>query len=164
MTTLLLMRGPDPRAVEVRRCGIRARLLARARARALNRALAGGASPDSSASLSLRAQALIGISRRVDLAGELRSIARTAGQPVRRFDPILPVPGHVRLASDLVEEVAEMLEGPAPVQARGVARLELLLRDGAGPLYAPRGGPALRGALQDILDALVISPGITADA
>ena len=35
---------------------------------------------------------------------------------------------------------AERLTGPRPVSARGVARLRLLLSDGAGPMYWPGGG------------------------
>ncbi|HTU87789.1 MAG TPA: hypothetical protein VMF57_19580 [Solirubrobacteraceae bacterium] len=164
MTTLLLTRGPDPRVVQVRRCGVCTRLVARARARALDQALLKGTSPDSSAALSLRAQSLIGTSYRLGLANELRGLVRAAGKPAHRFDPVLPVPGHVRLVLDLVEQVGEMLEGGEAVDARGVARLELLLRDGSGPIYATGGAAALRLALQQVLDALVVSARITADA
>jgi hypothetical protein len=164
MTTLLLTRGSDPRVVQVRRSGVCARLLTRLRALAIDRALADGASPDSSATLSLRAQSLIGSRHRLYLARELRSLLRAAGRPVHRFDPILPVPAHVLLAHELIEEVVETLEGAEPIDARGAAGLEVLMRDGSGPLYGTGESPALRLALQRILDALAVSPPIPADA
>ena len=166
MTTLLLTRGSDPRVVQVRRSGACARLLVRARALALDRALATGASPDSRATLSLRAQSLISPRHRVDLAHRFRSLLRAAGRPVHPFDPALPVPTHVLLVRELIDEVLEVLEGVEAIDARGVARLELLLRDGGGPLYGTTAASRLelRRSLEQILDALAFSPAIPADA
>ena len=165
MTTLLLTRGSDPRVVQVRRSGVCARLLVRARALALDHALVDGASPDSTVTLSLRAQSLIGPRHRVDLAHRFRGLLRAAGRPVHPFDPTLPVPAQVLLVRELIEQVAEVLESVEAIDARGVARLELLLRDGGGPLY---GGTVdaveLRRTLEEILDALAFSPAIPADA
>jgi hypothetical protein len=164
MTTLLLTRGPDPRVVQVRRCGVFTRLMAHVRWLALDLALVNGTSPDSSPAVALRARYLIGFGHRLALARELRAVLLAAGRSVHRCDPTPPVPAHVLRNQDLIEEALELLEGGEAIEARGVARLELLLRDGAGPLYAVRGGPALRAALQNAIDALVISPEITADA
>jgi hypothetical protein len=165
MTTLLLTRGSDPRVVQVRRSGLCARVLVRVRALSLDQALVNGASPDSSATLSLRAQALISPRHRVDLARRFRGLLRVAGRPVHPFDPTLPVPTHVLQVRELVEEVVEVLEGGEAIDARGVARLELLLRDGGGPLYGASASPqGLRRTLEQILDALVFSPPIPADA
>jgi hypothetical protein len=165
MSTLLLTRGSDPRVVHVRRSGLCARLLVRARALALDRALANGASPDSRATLSLRARSLISPGHRVDLAHRYRALLRAAGRPVHPFDPALPVPGQLLLVRELIEEVLEVLEGAEPIDARGVAQLELLLRDGGGPLYGATVHPAeLRRSLEQILDALAFSPAIPADA
>ncbi|HTX10218.1 MAG TPA: hypothetical protein VME22_16475 [Solirubrobacteraceae bacterium] len=165
MTTLLLTRGSDPRVVQVRRSGVCARLLVRARALALDHALAKGASPDSSAALSLRAQRLISPRHRVDVAHRFRGLLRAAGRPVHPFDPALPVATQVLLVQELIEEVVEVLESDEAIDARGVAGLEVLLRDGAGPLYgATVNESELRRALEQILDALAFSPPIPADA
>lgn len=164
MTTLLLTRGSDPRVVQVRRCGVGARLLARARALAIDQALVNGISPDSSVTVSLRAQSLISVRHRLDLARRFRGLLRVAGRPVHPFDPTLPVPAHVLHARELIEEIVEVLEGTEAIDARGVARLELLLRDGGGPLYGAAGASGLRRALQHILDSLAVSPPIPADA
>lgn len=164
MTTLLLTRGSDPRVVQVRRCGVCARVLARVRSLAIDQALVRGTSPDSSATLSLRAQSLISLRHRADLAGRLREHLRLAGRPVHPFSPTLPVPHHILLARELIEEVVEALEGAEPIDARGAAGLEILLRDGGGPFYGTGGSSALRLALERILDALAVSPPIPADA
>jgi hypothetical protein len=165
MTTLLLTRGSDPRVVQVRRSGVCARLLVRARSVALDQALVNGADPDSSVTLSLRAQSLIGPRHRVDLAHRFRALLRAAGRPVHPFDPTLPVPTQVLLVREQIEEVIEVLESVEAIDARGVARLELLMRDGGGPLYGATPRPVeLRRTLEQILDALVFSPPIPADA
>jgi hypothetical protein len=164
MSTLLLTRESDPRVVHVRRSGVCARLLVRARARALDRALVAGASPDSRATLCLRAQSLISPRHRADLAHRFRALVRAAGRPVHPFDPTPPVPSQVLLVWELTEEVLELLEGFEPIDARGVAQLELLLRDGGGPLYGAAYPAELRRSLEQILDALACSPPIPADA
>lgn len=165
MTTLLLMRGSDPRVVQVRRAGVCAHLLAWARALSLDQALVNGASPDSSASLSLRAQSLLRPRRRIELAHRFRALLGAAGRPHHPFDPGLPVPSHVLLVRELIDEVVEVLEGLDAIDARGVARLELLLRDGGGPLYGAGAHPLeLRRTLEQILSSLAFSPPIPADA
>jgi hypothetical protein len=39
-------------------------------------------------------------------------------------------------AAALLYDLADELARPAPVEARGIAQVRLLLRDGTGPLYA----------------------------
>lgn len=70
------------------------------------------------------------------------------------------------LVRELIDEVLEVLEGVEAIDARGVARLELLLRDGGGPLYGTTTASRLelRHSLEQILDALAFSPAIPADA
>jgi hypothetical protein len=56
----------------------------------------------------------------------------------------------ITAVEDVVDDVTLRLHAPLPVRARGMARLRLLLADGAGPLYrAGRGSLAaeLRGVL-----------------
>jgi hypothetical protein len=164
LTTLLLTRGPDPRVVQVRRCGVCARLLARTRAVAIDRALAGGASPDSTVTLSLRAHSLISSGHRVDLARRLRWLLEAAARRVHPFEPALQVPSHVLSVRELIDDIVDVLEGPEPIDARGAARLEVLLRDGGGPIYDDAGSRALRQVLEQSLEALRVSPPIPADA
>jgi hypothetical protein len=47
-----------------------------------------------------------------------------------------------------VREIAACLRTPLPVAAAGVAAASVLLTDGAGPLYNPRGRLGLRDALR----------------
>ncbi len=154
MNTLLLTRGDEAPAVEARRCSAAIRFLASARAGTLDRRLARGAEPDSSPLLSVRAHALIGMRHRRRLTEELRRILDSAARTHHRFNPTLPVPDHVLLARDLIEEIAVRLETPEPVAVRGVARLELLVRDGGGPLY---GATSISGAtrLRDLLERVI---------
>lgn len=60
MSTLLLTDENDPSCIITERSRVRTRMSAFLRTRALDRALAAGASPDASAALSLRAHTLIG--------------------------------------------------------------------------------------------------------
>lgn len=154
MRTLVLTRGSDPHAIRARRCGPGARLLVTARSLSLDRALSRGASPDSAVSLSLRARALISPQHRLSLARRLRRIERAAGRPQHRWDPSVPVAGHVSDASELIDEVIEMLEGAEAVDARGMAQLEILLHDGGGPLFDAGAAAALRRSLESALATL----------
>jgi hypothetical protein len=164
LATALLTHGTDPRAVKLCRLGISNRLLARARAAALDRALVGGAAPDSSVILLVRAHRLISRPHRVRLARRLRDLVRDAGQPAHPFDPALRLSKEILRATDLVEEVAELLEDHEAVDVRGVAKLELLLRDGGGPFFVEHRTIPLRESLERVIDALSLPPTIHADA
>ena len=71
------------------------------------------------------------------------------------FDPVITIPWR-RLAphSGELEELVERLEGAEAVDARGMAKLRLLLRDGESPLNTQSGAETLAEALQEALDAL----------
>jgi hypothetical protein len=59
----------------------------------------------------------------------------------------------VAAAAETIDRVRMRLHAPRPVSARGVARLRLLLADGAGPMY--RFGRGDLGAeLRDVLALL----------
>jgi len=60
----------------------------------------------------------------------------------------------VLAAAEALETLAERLLDPAPVDARGVARAELLLRDGTGPLYFHGAKSRLAGVAAAALAAL----------
>src|SRR5581483_12164170 len=79
---ILLTEQPDARYVEPHTVRPRDRLRARVSTWKLDRALARGASPDSSTALSLRANQLIGRNVRRRLAQELRQLPSRAPSPL----------------------------------------------------------------------------------
>ena len=123
------------------------RLAARARAGQLDRELAGGASPEASASLAARAMLLTSMPFRRDLATSLYRIVLAAGEepPVQYAAPKSPAvarPPRIPLrqarisrSAGLLTELASRLVEPGPVPVAGVAMVSLLLADGTGPLY-----------------------------
>ena len=85
---------------------------------------------------------------RLASAGERRKLAEALHHSVcethsrrTRMSATIPVDrSGVAAAVGLIDQVVLRLLGPRPVSARGVARLRLLLSDGAGPMYWSRGG------------------------
>jgi hypothetical protein len=124
-------------------------LLARGRAARLDRELAGGTSPEASASLAARATQLTSSEFRRDLAAALRRILVAAGAPAPRAGapaahaPLraarpLSIPlrtARVSRSAPVLAELASRLLEPGPVPVRGVAMVTQLLADGTGPLY-----------------------------
>ena len=155
MNLLLLVDRERPECVIAQPGRARTRLWTHVRATSLDHALAAGASPDSSAALSLRAAQLIRAGTRRKLA---RSLRRLVGQATRRSLPRasrVPLCRRKILAShELMLELAERLSGQEPVDARGVAQLRLLLIGVVGPLYEDPGADDLEPVLQAALEAL----------
>ncbi len=124
------------RALEARalRPGRITRLLARARAGDLDRALLSGADPAASQQLAARASTLTSPRCRSQLADGLERVLAAANGPRSRVR-VLP-PRTVVLANEReLSEIAEVLRGGMPLHARGVAAVERLLTDGAGALF-----------------------------
>lgn len=120
------------------------RMLARFLGARLDRELAGGSSPEASASLAARATQLTSMPYRRHLAMSLQRILAAAGQPPAvvpsRAVPVTPPLALLRRAriSRSASELAELaarLAGPGPVPVQGVAMVSQLLADGTGPLY-----------------------------
>ena len=114
------------------------RVAAQVRAARLDRDLAAGTSPDSTAALALRAQALDRPSMRRTLArGVQRVLDEAAYKGPPRFDGArVRVPrGRILPVADELRLLIDHLTTPGPVPARGVAMVHVLLTDGAGPLY-----------------------------
>jgi hypothetical protein len=121
-----------------------ARLSARLHTDPLDRALADGADPAQTPRLSARAAYLTSSRTRSERAGIVERFVTCAEKPgpVRRSRvPVRRVA--VRANRDQLLGLAATLRSPMPVYARGMAELELMLRDGAGPLYLDRHGEAL---------------------
>ncbi len=132
----VLLTGRLDGLVVARRSRLSDRLLARLRARQLDRALAQGTPPEASAPLALRAQRLTEPEHRSSIARELRRVMREAHVSRRpEFARIKPSQGRVLGAREELRRLAEMLEDPGPVAAAGVAQALMLLTDGTGPLY-----------------------------
>ncbi|HTU84496.1 MAG TPA: hypothetical protein VMF57_02915 [Solirubrobacteraceae bacterium] len=141
--TVLLASG-GPGQVVAERARLRDRLVARWRARQLDRALADGVSPETNAPLALRAHRLTEPDRRWSIAGALRRIVREADDHRRpSLGRVTPNASAVKVASDALTELADTLDDPGPVAAHGVAQALLLLTDGTGPLYNVRSSEPL---------------------
>jgi hypothetical protein len=98
--------------------------------------LASGAAAFPDSPLELHARRLITIAEREVVARSFRRALLEARKP--------PTPWTARswahrpsvvAAADMIDSVTLWLHSPRPVRARGMARLRVLLSDGAGPLY-----------------------------
>lgn len=157
MTTLLLIDRANPRCVLPQPGRIRTRLLVHLQADELDRALATGVSPDSSAALSLRARTLIGAHTRVGLARSIRTLIKDAQRPINPLSPgIAMCRRKVLRSSESLERLAERLLNGGPVDARGVAQARMLLHDGYGPVYNRPAADDLEPAVCAAIDALEI--------
>jgi hypothetical protein len=130
------------------------RLLVRARASALDRELAAGASPESSAALAVHAGRLCEPAQRRVLARSLHRIVVAADAPAgRRLKAPVSRPAVQRARAELAA-VAGRLTADGPVDVRGVARVRHLLADGTGPLYRYAPPARLHDELVAVLTAL----------
>ena len=158
MTTLLLTDEFDTACVITRRSSTRERLVTRIRAVSLDTAIANGACPDSRAALSLRANRLISRRTRQRVARSIQRLLCESRRPPHRIHESVPICWHkVVSCRQLLEELANRLADPGPVDARGVAQLALLLTDGTSPLFGYSRADELRPALEAALDALAPS-------
>jgi hypothetical protein len=114
----------------------------------LDSQLAAGRLPESNRLLATRAEQLVSPSRRSALAQNWLGLLEHAHLPPVPRDPRVP-PCRARIISAELEIRAMLsaLVNPLPVSARGVAKVSLLLCNGAGPLYDPR-------CAQDLTDVL----------
>jgi hypothetical protein len=140
------------------------RLLARCAATRLDRQLAAGASPETSASLAARAMQLTSMKFRRDLATRAQRILAAAGQPPAGTPSSavavhpLRFPLHRARISQLAAPLAELasaLAAPGPVPVQGVAIVSQLLADGAGPLYCAARGDDLGDVIENATQALL---------
>ncbi|HLI60933.1 MAG TPA: hypothetical protein VKV21_14825 [Solirubrobacteraceae bacterium] len=86
----------------------------------------------------------------------LQEVRRTTPR-MRRMSCVMPCRGAVLRCAPLLEELADVLAGDLPLDPMRVARLHILIRDGAGPFYCPRRSGELHHALE------LIRAGIVAD-
>jgi hypothetical protein len=156
-TTILLSHSAGRRSVSIHRPTASTRLLARVHSVDLDRRLANGASPDSSALLSLRAQHLQSPSSRRALALGFRRRLAAARRAPHPFDRRVPLArDEIRRHANLIEELAARLEAREPADPRGIARGRVLLCDGSSPLYTGSSEAELGQALQRAIDELTL--------
>lgn len=159
MSTLLLTDKANPGCVRAKPGRTLTRAWTHLHASQLDRALAAGASPDSSPALSLRAHALIGAPARRDLARSIRRLLEAARRPFDPLTPGIPICRRKALASaDTLLALADRLTSGDPVDARGVAMLRLLLIDGGGPIHHRPAANDLESALAAVTAALEPNP------
>ncbi|WP_231744845.1 hypothetical protein [Mycobacterium sp. IS-1590] len=129
-------------------------MMARLRANKFDRVAAvGGVAPEGGAYAAHCAR-LMSTAERESVARALRKIVRDA----RGHGPLMSsrVPLHVpniAAAEDVIGEITLRLHSPRMVGARGMARLRILLADGAGPVYRYGRGDLvgrLRAALAEL--------------
>jgi hypothetical protein len=139
------------------------RMLARCAAGRLDRELAAGASPETSASLAARAIQLTSMKARRDLARSVRRILAAATEPaivmpspaaVIRPPRLLLPRARIRRSAVPLATLAGYLVAPGPVPVQGVAMVSLLLADGAGPLYRQASSDDLGDILEKATRAL----------
>jgi hypothetical protein len=109
-------------------------LSARVRAGGLNRALIAGEDPATSRQLTARALQLTKPSSRAAIARALDGLLWNAQSPRGRWR-VRPHREAVCANASALGALAALLDGPAPLYARGVAALDELLSDGTGPVY-----------------------------
>jgi hypothetical protein len=130
---------------------IRAQVTARLFTGRLDRMLAVGTPAPVGSALHLHAQRLTSIRERETIARTFRRCIYDAHQGNPLFSSRIALERRkIIAAEELIDTVTLWLHSPRPVTARGMARLRLLLADGAGPLY--RYG---RGDLESRLRAAV---------
>lgn len=133
------------------------RLACHLRAGKLDRDLAGGASPDASAALALRAQALVRPSKRRALARSVQKLVEEAtwGGAPHPTEARIPIRrDRIVDAADALQVLIDCLLMPGPLPARGVAQVNVLLTDGAGPTYYSGDTDDLRASVLHAAEAL----------
>ena len=124
-------------------------LEARLHRREIDRDLGSGIAAWRSPAHTARVAQLTSARHRRRLAGALDHLLWAAAAPRHMQAPgaIVPCRASVRAAAGQIRWLASRLRSDAPVAAAGVVRLEALLSDGGGPVYAPGPTDALDSAL-----------------
>lgn len=123
-------------------------LLARLKTGELDAQLANGIDPEWSAVLFSHAVRIVRPRCCAVLASSLRRVAADSERNRGISNRVPLAREEVRSAQRELVGLAERLERPAPIRARGVAQIRLLLGDGSGPLYRRQSGRRLIAELR----------------
>ena len=154
--TVLILVDQVDHCITARPATVPDRLQAALHRTRLDHDLVAGASPEATAALALRGQCLVRPRERRALARSVQRLLAEATRPAPRlFRSGSPIRREeVRATSAELARLVDHLLAPAPVSARGVAHVRLLLSDGAGALYH-RGSPGdLRRQVLAAINAL----------
>ena len=138
--------GPRP--------SLTARLAALLQAGRLDRMLAVGVPAPEGTALAAHETRLTSVAEREAIARSLRQVvhdANNGGTPLCSRVPVHQA--NITAAEDVIDRITLRLHSPRPVNARGMARLRLLLSNGDGPVYQFGRGD-LEGRLGAALAAL----------
>jgi hypothetical protein len=121
----------------------------------LDRELADGLPAAGSPERQVRAAQLSERRTRATLARSLRRIVGDAQSRRKGLSPLIaPAPGSVLPCEAAMLQLAERIDGDAPVAVAGLARARVLLVDARGPLYDPAAFGSLEAELLAIGEAL----------
>jgi hypothetical protein len=124
-------------------------LRAQLRTGELDSRLAGGAAPETSDVLFSHARRIVRPRSCAVLASSLRKVAVASQRPPRLSNRVPVACEVVDSARGELVALADRLERPGPIRARGVAQVRLLLGDGSGPLYRRESGRRLLADLRN---------------
>jgi len=117
------------------------RVIAELFATRFDKQLVAGVAPEPGSALAAHVTRLASGGERRKLAEMLQHSVSESHSRRPRMSATIPVDrAGVAAPVGLIDQVALRLLGPRPVSARGIARLRLLLSDGAGPMYWSDGG------------------------
>ncbi len=130
-----------------------ARAAARIRHGMLDQQLAQGADPADRPQRAARAAELTKRCSRDRAAEEIEQLLRFPDEPHRLR--VGPHPAATHANRDELQRLAALLRADTPLYVRGLARLQIALTDGTGPLYTDRDGQALERELEQVHAALI---------
>jgi hypothetical protein len=120
---------------------ITTRVIAELFATRFDKQLVAGAAPEPGSALAAHVSRLVSAGERRKLAETLRrNVSEIYSRPMPMSARIPVDRSGVAAAVGLIDQVTSRLLAPRPVSAHGVARLRLLLSNGAGPMYWSGGG------------------------
>jgi hypothetical protein len=132
--------------------GLAARAAARIRHHLLDQQLADGADP-ADRLRAARAVELTKRSSRERVAEEVEQLLRFPDEAHRLR--VGPHHAATDVNRDALRQLADLLRSETPLHVRGLARLQIALTDGTGPLYTDRDGRALARELDQVHVALI---------
>jgi hypothetical protein len=132
----------------------------------LDRQIVAGCPCESSAALALRARQLVDRRTREQIAADLRGVVDYVQRHGSRtvISAVVIEPAAVRRGRHAILELAQRLEGTAPVSPSGVVLAAALLTDGRSPLFNPNSERTVAQAVSEVRDALEGLPIFEFDA